>query len=241
MADREHPLLMRPELVLATLRGIKRQTRRLVTPGTSTVVGWKSARALWPQLDLANASPVVLRSPSGVQTPGLSVPLLGDPEDNVVVLPRVRLGDAVYIREPWQTGSALDDEAPSMLAAWAATAGLEPCGPIRYMADGGTRDAYLVAPGSRYGGHWGRTRPGIHLPRWASRLVLPVSSVRVERVCSISEEDALAEGVEPHIKTGLGSYWVFATLWDAINFDRAPWSADPWVWVYEWQPVGGQP
>lgn len=237
---------MRPSLVRATLAGRKTQTRRLVTPGTSTVIGWKSASAVWPRLLLAEATTIVMRPPEGQDYQALRVPLGPGDGDGlpVIVVPRVRPGDAAYVREPWQTGNALDDEAPSMLAAWAATAGQEPCGPVRYVADDTTHDAHLLGPGSHYGEHWGRTRPGIHLPRWASRLVLPVVTVRAERVCSISEADARAEGVEPdYEKDGRvrnTSRSAFAGLWDYINGQRsgASWAANPWVWVYEWPPVG---
>ena len=260
---REHPLLMRPELVRATLAGAKTQTRRLVTPGTSTVRGcWPSARAVWSRLDFAGATAAVARPPDGSpDTPVLVVPFAKGDEhegDVVTVWPRVRPGDAVYVRETWQTGAALDDEAPSMLAAWAKAGGVEPCGPVRYKADGATRDAHLLAHGSHYGEHWGRGRPGIHLPRWACRLVLPVESVRGERARDISEADALAEGVNGvpfrpddgfPVCTGYtlgeddGKSVLYPTAreafiagFDTINDHRAKPAGD-WVWVYQWPAV----
>jgi len=240
---REHPLLMRPELVRATLAGAKTQTRRLVTPGTSTVVGWTSARAIWPRLRFDRAHTAKLHYTKGGPLPALVVTLgPGEHEgENVVVVPRVRPGDAVYVRETWQTGAALDDEAPSMLAAWAKAGGVEPCGPVRYKADGATRDAHLLAHGSHYGEHWGRGRPGIHLPRWACRLVLPVEAVRGERVAAITEDDARAEGVEPlpEHRGAFEHYTAFHAKWDEINGQRpgASFDADPWVWVYQWPAV----
>ena len=257
---REHPLLMRPELVRATLAGAKTQTRRLVTPGTSTVVGWTSARAIWPRLRFDRAHTAKLHYTKGGPLPALVVTLgPGEHEgENVVVVPRVRPGDAVYVRETWQTGAALDDEAPSMLAAWAAAAGQEPWGPIRYVADGSTSSGQLLGPASHYGATWGRKRPGIHLPRWACRLVLPVESVRGERATDISEADALAEGVigvpfRPDdgfpVCTGYtlgeddGKSVLYPTAreafiagFDTINDHRAKPAGD-WVWVYQWPAV----
>jgi len=69
-------------------------------------------------------------------------------------------------------------------------------------------------------GHW---HPSIHMPRWASRLTLQVEAARVERLQDITEEDARTEGVS--------SVAEYADLWDRINGKRAPWSANPWVWV----------
>ena len=69
------------------------------------------------------------------------------------------------------------------------------------------------------------------MPRWACRLVLPLVSVRVERVQDITEEDAKAEGVEP---IG-GSYREgFRAVWESIY---GTWDLNPWVWVAEWKEI----
>jgi uncharacterized protein YqfB (UPF0267 family) len=90
-------------------------------------------------------------------------------------------------------------------------------------------------------------RPSIFMPRKASRITLEVTSVRVERVNEISEEDAKAEGVTPltgvapeqQIISGEGRTQgthpytlAFAVLWDTINDkDGCRWVDRPWVWV----------
>jgi hypothetical protein len=76
-------------------------------------------------------------------------------------------------------------------------------------------------------GHW---CPSIHMPRWASRLNLEVEAVRVERLQAITEEDARAEGATPRCPEETARD-AFMALWDRINGKRAPWSANPWVWV----------
>jgi hypothetical protein len=83
-----------------------------------------------------------------------------------------------------------------------------------------------------------RRRPSIHMPRWASRLTLDITGVRVERVQDISEADAIAEGCfdEKEHDGSLPSE-VFRALWDSLNAPRGySWTANPWVWVVEFTP-----
>lgn len=77
--------------------------------------------------------------------------------------------------------------------------------------------------------------PSIHMPRWASRLTLAVTDVRVERLQDISEADALAEGIERIPYPEYGEWgWPqrkYHELWNRINGDGA-WEANPWVAAY---------
>lgn len=79
--------------------------------------------------------------------------------------------------------------------------------------------------------------PSIHMPRWASRILLEITDVRVERLNSITESDAEAEGVTD---TGFGDLLVdgFRYLWKSIYGDDS-WQANPWVWVIEFKRVEG--
>lgn len=86
-----------------------------------------------------------------------------------------------------------------------------------------------------------KTVPSIHMPRWASRINLTIKNVRVERLCDISEADALAEGVNVHPahhgkpKESIYSpFQAFADLWESINGPES-WAANPWVWVVEFE------
>jgi len=97
---------------------------------------------------------------------------------------------------------------------------------------------------SFYGDITTRCTPSIHMPRWASRLNLEITKVRVERLNDISEEDALAEGIEgefANYKDYTGDVEGFAyatgsyrTLWESINGEGS-WAANPWVWVIEFE------
>jgi hypothetical protein len=79
-------------------------------------------------------------------------------------------------------------------------------------------------------------KPAIHMPRWASRITLEITEVRVQRVQEISLEDALAEGIDPVVEL-LGGFkasdpvGAYKALWDSINGKTHPWSANPWVWA----------
>ena len=85
-----------------------------------------------------------------------------------------------------------------------------------------------------YQGKW---RPSIHMPRWASRITLEITSVRVERLQKITNNDALAEGT-PDLRT-IKNNWdmkhCFSHLWDSINGKKHPWTSNPWVWVIEFR------
>lgn len=87
-----------------------------------------------------------------------------------------------------------------------------------------------------------RVRPSIFMPRWASRITLELTDVRVERVQEISEEDALAEGCfdEKEHDGSLPSE-VFRDLWDSINAKRGyGWEVNPWCWVLTFRRVETQ-
>ena len=77
-------------------------------------------------------------------------------------------------------------------------------------------------------------KPSIHMPRWASRITLEITGVRVERLQDIGEEDAFAEGIR-------GGDWLgdpvgeYAALWDKIN-GPGTWDKNTWTWVIEFKP-----
>lgn len=96
-----------------------------------------------------------------------------------------------------------------------------------------------------------RMKPGkkssLHMPRWASRITLEVTDVRVQRLQEISEEDAKAEGVAGYLSAYTRhpgqadpGKWLareeFEAIWERIN-GTGSWAANPWVWAYTFRRV----
>lgn len=132
----------------------------------------------------------------------------------------IQVGDRLWVREEWSGDFAWHSIKPSERP---------PSERLWFWADGNPDD-----------GDWERPRPSIHMPRWASRLTLTVTDVRVERLQDISEDDAAAEGwlaPEDRAKAGIAEIrdaypigW-YAWLWDTIN-GRGAWDKNPWVAAY---------
>ena len=82
-------------------------------------------------------------------------------------------------------------------------------------------------------------RPSIHMPRWACRILLEITNVRVERLKSISDGDAIREGCSTaDMKSGDCVADVFARLCASI-YGSDSWKTNPWVWVIEFKRVEG--
>jgi len=138
-------------------------------------------------------------------------------------------GDRLWVRE---THQFVDTGTKSV--AFAADGKIHPC-------SYGIEDMPMgINPNISIPDVWdGNWRPSIFMPRWASRITLEVTAVRVERVQDISPKDALAEGdVEAltnprHKETSIDWYH---NLWDSIN-GAGSWASNPWVWVVEFRRI----
>ena len=160
--------------------------------------------------------------------------------------PYGKIGDLLWVRETWATDCVFDQLAPSDIPEDS---------PLLYTADD---DATGIVAYD-----WGKKRPSIFMLRWASRIILEVVDVRAERVDTISEVDAKAEGVTAidcvdlddselelmdlplkERKRGWKYRNGFSALWDSINRKQGfGWDANPWVWVIEFKVIevkGGQ-
>lgn len=154
------------------------------------------------------------------------------PANTAMHSPKVRVGDRLWVRESWRTYKNLDHLPPRQISAGAG---------IQYEAGGSNVYGYET---EKLQG-MGKLRPSIFMPRWAVRINLELTGVRVELLNDITEEDAVAEGCindvvlvhndHGHIVDYRGLYAKerFQYLWDSIN-SKTPgksWDDNPWVWV----------
>ena len=81
-------------------------------------------------------------------------------------------------------------------------------------------------------------KPSIHMPRWASRVKLEITDVRVEQIQEISQEDAFKEGVKPDL-TKRPNVFIpnFKAVWNKV-YGNGSWASNPWVWVIEFIVMG---
>ncbi len=128
-------------------------------------------------------------------------------------------GDRLWVRETWCVWKEFDNLAPSKL--W-------PGDEVSQLAVD-----YAANPARVWcNADAGKWRPSIHMPRWASRITLEVTGVRVERLQDISDSDAKAEGVEDSDTST--ARMSFARLWSDINGAES-WENNPWVWVIKFR------
>jgi hypothetical protein len=133
-------------------------------------------------------------------------------------------GDLLYVRETWRALNRFNSQV------------VAPASHVVFEA--GRQYGELVAEGGRMG----ERRPSIHMPRWASRITLKLTDVRVERVQEISDDDCIAEGIGQRwtcLNPGIGSYAHdndvlddYRKLWNSLNGKRpgASWDDNPWCW-----------
>ena len=172
------------------------------------------------------------------------------PGCNVRIAPFYQ-GLRLWVRETCRAHEITDSEADTDAFGIVERLGLEqpPYGldGVVYLADGAFReientpeagDAWGVL--HSYRGKRGATVPPIHMPRWASRILLEIVAVRVERLQDISEADAEAEGCEPFrhpTHPSIGPFSAgYSALWDSIN-GAGSWAANPWIWCLTFKRV----
>ncbi|MCM7629802.1 hypothetical protein M8S46_14725 [Enterobacter hormaechei] len=204
---KEHGMIFNGEMVRAILDGRKTQTRRVMKVQPSD--GFHPTHNGY-DLDL-NAhwyTPGVVDKNGYLQPAKKDVFGVAD-ENEGYACPFGAVGDRIWVRETFSP--VPDHEEPAG------------CSAILYAADGN--------------GPYGKWVPSIHMPRWASRITLEITGVRVERLNSISDSDASKEGCcIADMESGDCLSDVFARLWTSIYGDES-WKVNPWVWVIEFKVV----
>ncbi|HBS5629951.1 TPA: hypothetical protein MAK11_002724 [Klebsiella pneumoniae] len=219
---KERGMIFNGEMVRAILDGRKTQTRRPIK--------WKQTRF----------------TEIGEREDGSNWPWSEDAEhacDFWHPCPFGAVGDRIWVRETWGVVShAFSDDG--LMIDWVPD---RPATAIHEMPFGnGYYSGYAIYAadgdftwGDDDGYEDGRScwKPSIHMPRAASRILLEITDVRVERLRSMSLDDARAEGViaaSGPMEAGLA----FRELWDSI-YGEESWKANPWVWVIEFKRVEG--
>lgn len=234
---REKGLIFNSEMVRAILDGRKTQTRREVKLNLdisclATTYDWATSLAANHYQGLTEEQ--IQQKAESLR--GVIHPVILDNGQMVsIICPHGKPGDRIWVRE---TFCPVDDSqyGGEKWVDYRATPKFEASHPAGW--DSAPNDAEAL-----------KWHPSIHMPRWASRILLEITDVRVERLNAISQEDAQSEGLE---LTGwrptysdpdsggevMTPYDNFAELWSSIYGDES-WQANPWVWVIEFKRVEG--
>lgn len=232
---KERPILFSAPMVKAILEGRKTQTRRVVMADRYRHHSWQQGSAR------PSSGHLVFRVD---EKWGASAWDAGNfPIDPISVCPYGKPGDRLWVRESLTLGCVQREAMRPIMAVYQDSHG--------YM---GVEDK--MAPDAPEGSRswclkWKRV-PSIHMPRWASRITLEITNVRVERVQEISYEDALAEGVmalDDETKDlaarfygsatrPVGAVDYFRLLWNKLNNGRdLGWDKNPWVWALSFKRI----
>ncbi|WP_439958540.1 hypothetical protein [Pseudomonas aeruginosa] len=218
-AHKERPILFSGPMVRAILEGRKTVTRRVVKPQPTPS---KSGGHHWP----CNVHQSMLHVERELQNGEGCWCGLAE-----AACPYGKPGDRLWVREAWTI---------DLIAAYSTEKGYDSEYELRYRADDAVREIH-VAPGepdpylALFDSQRGDWRPSIHMPRWASRILLEITAVRVERLQDLSDPDVLAEGCShSEMQPGDSLVSVFARLWQSTGGE---WDANPWVWVVEFKRV----
>ncbi|MDP9548789.1 hypothetical protein [Burkholderia cenocepacia] len=232
--SKERPIQFSGPMVRAVLEGRKTQTRRAMTPqpffDDRGLLWWHWSKHAGSACDQPVGAPSdawLARSPYGVP------------------------GDHLWVRETFVAYGRWETR-------FSAKKGRDEWHFVDMTLETGREYRFdSAAPNAKRGcatPAWWR-RPSIFMPRAAARITLEIAGVRVERLQSINEADAIAEGVEPYaIYGGKIVSWkgapdmlaahetardAYCDLWNAINAERGyGWDANPWVWVLEFKRIG---
>ncbi len=224
---KERPVIFNGEMVCAILDGRKTQTRRVMKPQPEPCY---RGGHWWPSNTFKTMLHIEEQMQNGAGGWG---GLAGD------ACPFGQVGDRLWVRETW--ADVNHDGHPGI--AYRADSGLRVIGEDDGEEEDPNLEKYWFAQwyADLISGAEGNWRPSIHMPRWASRITLEITGVRVERLNDISHDDAKAEGCCYGRGGGVPDFAVtpadhFPTLWASI-YGVDSWNANPWVWVISFRRV----
>ena len=201
------------ESVRGIVAGTRNQTRRIAARINrfATLVIEKDVDAAYP------AEPEEGKAPIRGRHFAVRGPItLGKPKECELhtIESRWRVGDHLWVKEPWHTLPEWDALRPIAFPVPADRLTRERDRFISYDADDAPR---LL----------GKPRHALYMPKWASRILLEIVGVRAERLQAISEEDAIGEGIalHPDFPPVIG----FQHRWER-HHGRGSWAKNPWVW-----------
>lgn len=221
---KEKPILFSGPMIRAILEGQKTQTRRIIDKCTADAIRFFGCE------DCGEFDAVIEFSSEGHSGEGWYIGCGEYPEEGsyFTKCPYGQPGDHLWVREtgmkpPFITTKMLRDGADT----WPK---------YIYLED---ETCFDIEQWKEWG--W-KVTPSIHMPRWASRVTLEITNIRVERVQDISIKDSVAEGV-PCQELGITDDELcraqFADIWDSLNKKRdgCGWDKNPWVWVIEFKRI----
>ncbi|WP_263056430.1 ASCH domain-containing protein [Pantoea agglomerans] len=232
---KERPIIFNADMVRAVLDGRKTQTRRIIKVQPES-----------NQLGLLRITDSTKRNDIGKYHWAESNATGNHVRSKLFACPFGAVGDHLWVKETWSVVShAFDDDGlmidyvpdrPAIAVHEKPFGNGYYSGHAIYAADGG------FTWGDDDGCVDGRScwKPSIHMPRWASRITLEITGVRVERLNSMTESDALAEGCNgghdsiPGYMYSATPHEHFHHVWQSIYGDDS-WQANPWVWVVEFK------
>lgn len=213
---KERPILFSGSMVSAILDGRKTVTRRPIKP---SMRGFDVSFELHQQED-GSWRPMHTFDESCMDDQGTEHP---------VICPYGKPGDRLWVRETWYCDHFEVMRGPYLKPADLDVTEARSDGTLVYAADG-------LTPFEADQPAW---KPSIHMPRWASRILLEVTDVRVEQLQAISIGQICKEGLARSIYEFIPvttAFDAFAEVWDSINGPGA-WEANPWVWAVEFKQV----
>lgn len=213
----ERPILFSAPMVRALLSGRKTMHRSVLKLPKKTFSGGP----IYERPDMGGWEPTTSGGggcftfgKNGEKIPAPELVAIWHRTTGVCMATPIQPGDLLWVREAWRVWSQYDDVAPGRIPASVD---------VQYAAD------KPISP-------WvSKARPSIHMPRWASRLTLEVTGVKVERLQDISEEDAVAEGCPGRLGPNqeFPDEWdpspceEFEQLWKEV-YGADAWSKNPW-------------